>query len=146
VPTFNTLIEKSILQEDSELAQLGIMPFLDRAPNSFTEHPDMLLVNELGETVYKLQTASHRKHNVVLRMRQCEYCKQQHVETLSDCPFMYIAMQLVFHDGNLEENPAVMHLSTMFHCLVPIIKPMVQCYYCENVHTKGECPFMIVSK
>jgi hypothetical protein len=36
VLNFDTLIEEAILQEDSELAQIGLLTFPDKAPNSFT--------------------------------------------------------------------------------------------------------------
>jgi hypothetical protein len=144
VPNFDTLLEEYILREDNALGQSP--PFSDSAPNSFTEHPDMLLVNELGETVYKLQTASQRERNIALCMRRCDYCKQQHTETIQDCPSMYIARELVVIDGNPNGNPAVMHLSKMILYLLPVFKPMRQCSNCKNVHTEGECPFMLVAR
>jgi hypothetical protein len=144
VLNFDTLLEEYILREDSVLGRSP--PFLDSAPNSFTEHPDMLLVNELGETVYKLQTTSRRKRSIALRMRRRDYCKQQHTGTIQDCPFMYIAREMIVNDGNPNGNPAVMHLSKMFHYLLPVIKPIRQCSDCKDVHAKGECPFMLVAR
>jgi hypothetical protein len=106
----------------------------------------MLLVNELGDTVSRLPTPSRNKRDIVLRLRRCDYCKQQHIETIEDCPFMYIARELIINDGNLEGNPAVMHLSNMFHYLLPVIKPMSQCSDCKIVQTEGEYPVMLVAR
>jgi hypothetical protein len=54
--------------------------------------------------------------------RWCTYCKREHVDTVVDCPFWYLAMQLALTDDH-EGDAAITHLSYMFHCKVPVNRP-----------------------
>jgi hypothetical protein len=90
-PNFSNLIDEAILREDTSLAQSPPSPIT--APHSFTQYPDMLLINKLGETVTRLPMASRKRHNIVLLFRRCADCKPKHTEM--DCPFLHVERELV---------------------------------------------------
>jgi hypothetical protein len=44
------------------------------------------------------------------------------------------------------DNPTLTWLSRLFRDRLPVPAPKVQCAACKNGHTRGECPFRIVSE
>jgi hypothetical protein len=101
-------VDEAILRED--IARARSPPSPNIAPHSSTQYPDMLLINQSGETVTRLPTASRKKRNITLLLRRCADCKQEQTEM--ECPFMHVERELVRY----QNNPAIIHLHRLFQC------------------------------
>ena len=69
--------------------------------------------------------------------------QQEHVDTVVDCPFWYLAMQLAKLDDH-KDDAAITHLSYLFHSKVPVNMPKEDCLYCQERHL-GACPYHLVT-